>query len=52
MDSLQSVVSLLSCIVVFILVIRETMTELLVVQPLLSQAEVEHGESWVSGDLK
>ena len=51
MHSLQSVGRLLSGLYVVILVIRQTVTEPLVVDPLFSEAEVEHGECRVSRHL-
>ena len=52
MDGLQPVVGALGRrLDVVILIVRETVAEALVVQPLVPQAEVEHGEGRVAGDL-
>ena len=51
-DGLQSVVSFLrGRLDIFILVVGESVAEPLVVQPLVSQAEVEHGECAITGDF-
>ena len=52
MDGLQSVVSsFCGRLDVVVLVVREPVAEPLVVQPLLPQAEVEHGECAIACDL-
>ena len=51
MDGLQSVRSFLSRLDVVVLVVREAVAEPLVVDPLLPQAEVEHGEGGVARHL-
>ena len=52
MDGLQSVVSSFrGRLDVVVLVVREPVAEPLVVQPLLSQAEVEHGECAITSDF-
>ena len=52
MDGLQSVVgSLCGRLDVVVLVVRQPVAEPLVVQPLLPQAEVEHGECAITSDL-
>ena len=52
MDGFEPVVGALGRrLDVVVLVVRETVAEALVVQPLVPQAEVEHGECGVSGDF-
>ena len=51
-DGLQSVVSSFrGRLDVVVLVVRESVAEPLVVQPLLPQAEVEHGECTITSDF-
>ena len=51
MDRLQPVASFLGLVDILFLVITEVVAELLVVDPLLLEAEVEHGEGRVSCHL-
>ena len=52
MDGLQSVGGFLCGLIVIILVIRESVTELLVVHPLVTETQVEHGECGISRHLE